>query len=137
MSANVIFLVEDNPDNEALVRPVLQYNNIRNRVALAQGGEGAPKSLFGIRNSAGRNTDRERACNHFPVLHPDFRQSSAFPQSQKPKKEQLCAPGRVFLRFCSIKTNKYALNQDAESGRYCLHISERRTLTAALAHGEH
>ncbi len=41
MSDNVILLVEDNPDNEALILWVLKNNNIFNEVVVAHGGEAA------------------------------------------------------------------------------------------------
>jgi CheY-like chemotaxis protein len=53
---NVILLVEDNPDDEALTLRALQKNNIKNEVVVAHDGVEALDYLFGTGNYAGRDT---------------------------------------------------------------------------------
>ena len=55
MQNNVILLVEDNPDDEALTLRALQKNNIRNDVVVAHDGVEALDYLFGTANHAGRD----------------------------------------------------------------------------------
>src|ERR1700722_6836841 len=57
MNNNVILLVEDNPDDEALTLRALQKNNIRNEVIVAHDGVEALDYLFGTGKYEGRNTD--------------------------------------------------------------------------------
>jgi two-component system, response regulator len=54
---NVILLVEDNPDDEALTLRALKKNNIKNEVVVARDGAEALEFLFGTGKYAGRNTD--------------------------------------------------------------------------------
>ena len=55
MQNNVILLVEDNPDDEALTLRALQKNNIRNDVVVAHDGVEALDYLFGTGSHAGRD----------------------------------------------------------------------------------
>jgi len=55
MPNNVILLVEDNPDDEALTLRALQKNNIRNDVVVAHDGVEALDYLFGTGSHAGRD----------------------------------------------------------------------------------
>lgn len=55
MDENVILLVEDNPDDEALTLRALKKNNIRNEVVVARDGVEALDYLFGTGGHAGRN----------------------------------------------------------------------------------
>lgn len=57
MDNNVILLVEDNPDDEALTLRALQKNNIKNEVIVARDGVEAIDYLFGTGKYEGRNTD--------------------------------------------------------------------------------
>src|ERR1700731_2605755 len=57
MNDNVILLVEDNPDDEALTLRALKKNNIKNEVVIAHDGAEALDYLFGTGKYAGRNTD--------------------------------------------------------------------------------
>lgn len=52
---NVILLVEDNPDDEALTQRALLRNNIRNQVVVARDGAEALDWLFGEGAHAGRD----------------------------------------------------------------------------------
>ena len=55
-SEKVIFLVEDNPDDEALTLRALRRNNILNEVVVARDGVEALDYLFGTGSHAGRDT---------------------------------------------------------------------------------
>jgi CheY-like chemotaxis protein len=57
MEDNVILLVEDNPDDEALTLRALKKNNIKNEVIVAHDGAEALEYLFGTGKFAGRNTE--------------------------------------------------------------------------------
>ncbi|MCF6338186.1 MAG: response regulator [Gammaproteobacteria bacterium] len=57
MSDNVILLVEDNPDDEALTLRALKKNNILNEVIVAHDGEEALEYLFGTGKYEGRDTN--------------------------------------------------------------------------------
>jgi CheY-like chemotaxis protein len=56
MKNNVIMLVEDNPDDEALTVRALKKNKIVNEVVVARDGVEALDYLFGEGMHAGRNT---------------------------------------------------------------------------------
>jgi two-component system response regulator len=56
MTDNVILLVEDNPDDEALTLRALKKNNIRNAVVVARDGAEALDYLFGRGAYEGRET---------------------------------------------------------------------------------
>jgi len=56
MTNNIILLVEDNPDDEALTLRALKKNNIRNAVVVARDGVEALAYLFGTGAYAGRDT---------------------------------------------------------------------------------
>jgi CheY-like chemotaxis protein len=56
MEQQVILLVEDNPDDEALTLRALQRNNITNEVIVARDGAEALDYLFGTGKYAGRDT---------------------------------------------------------------------------------
>jgi two-component system, response regulator len=56
MKSNVIMLVEDNPDDEALTVRALKKNKIVNEVVVARDGVEALDYLFGEGIHAGRNT---------------------------------------------------------------------------------
>jgi len=56
MNNNVILLVEDNPDDEALTVRALKKNKILNEVVVARDGVQALDYLFGEGAHAGRNT---------------------------------------------------------------------------------
>jgi two-component system response regulator len=55
MNDNVILLVEDNPDDEALTLRALKKNNIVNQVIVAHDGAEALEYLFGTGKYSGRN----------------------------------------------------------------------------------
>jgi len=55
MRTNMILLVEDNPDDEALTLRALQKNNILNEVVVARDGVEALDFLFGTGAHAGRD----------------------------------------------------------------------------------
>ncbi len=57
MKTNVIMLVEDNPDDEALTVRALKKNKTVNEVIVARDGVQALDYLFGEGAHAGRNTD--------------------------------------------------------------------------------
>ncbi len=57
MSDNVILLVEDNPDDEALTLRALKKNNILNQVIVARDGAEALDYLFGTGKYAGRDVN--------------------------------------------------------------------------------
>ena len=61
MKTNVIMLVEDNPDDEALTVRALKKNKIVNEVIVARDGVEALDYLFGEGVHAGRNTDGNAA----------------------------------------------------------------------------
>ena len=56
MAERVIFLVEDNPDDEALTLRALHQNNIKNTVIVARDGVEAVDYLLGKGAHAGRDT---------------------------------------------------------------------------------
>ncbi|HLJ15289.1 MAG TPA: response regulator [Bryobacteraceae bacterium] len=55
MGENVILLVEDNPDDEALTLRALKKNNIVNEVVVARDGNEALDYMFGRGHHAGRD----------------------------------------------------------------------------------
>ena len=55
MASNVILLVEDNPDDEALTLRALSKNNIKNQVVVAHDGVEALDYLFGTGAYSGRD----------------------------------------------------------------------------------
>lgn len=57
MTAKVILLIEDNPDDEALTIRALQRSNIANEVVVAHDGVEALDYLFGQGIHEGRDTD--------------------------------------------------------------------------------
>ncbi|MHB1183795.1 MAG: response regulator [Desulfobulbia bacterium] len=58
MRTNMILLVEDNPDDEALTLRALKKNNILNEVVVARDGVEALDFLFGAGAHAGRDLAR-------------------------------------------------------------------------------
>ncbi len=60
--------------------------------------------------------DKGRARNNFRILHLIFSPSLPVLQSQNLKIE------RLFLRFCSIRTNKYELNLSAIFATCFMHV---------------
>jgi len=59
MEQQVILLVEDNPDDEALTVRALRKNNILNEIVVAHDGVEALDYLFGTGLYAGRDTTRQ------------------------------------------------------------------------------
>jgi len=59
MEQQVILLVEDNPDDEALTLRALRKNNIRNEIVVARDGVEALDYLFGTGAHAGRDTAQQ------------------------------------------------------------------------------
>jgi two-component system response regulator len=55
MNSNVILLVEDNPDDEALTLRALKKNNIANQVVVARDGSEALDYMFGTGTQSGRD----------------------------------------------------------------------------------
>jgi len=62
---------------------------------------------------------KEHARNNFPILHLLFSPFWRVLPSQKLK------TGRLFLRFCSVRTHQYRLNPSAIYTRYLMSIPER------------
>src|SRR5271168_79812 len=58
MNENVILLVEDNPDDEALTLRALKKNNIVNQVIVARDGAEALDYLFCTGEYSGRDAER-------------------------------------------------------------------------------
>jgi len=58
MDDNVILLVEDNPDDEALTLRALKKNNIVNQVVVARDGSEALDYLFGRGSHSGRDPNQ-------------------------------------------------------------------------------
>jgi two-component system response regulator len=58
MESEIILLVEDNPDDEALTLRALKQNQIMNEVVVARDGVEAVQYLFGDGIHAGRDTQR-------------------------------------------------------------------------------
>ena len=58
MNDNVILLVEDNPDDEALTLRALKKNNIVNQVVVARDGAEALDYLFGTGKYSGREPNQ-------------------------------------------------------------------------------
>ena len=58
MQKQVILLVEDNPDDEALTLRALKKNNITNEVVVARDGAEALDYFFGTGRFAGRDTSQ-------------------------------------------------------------------------------
>lgn len=58
MNDNVILLVEDNPDDEALTLRALKKNNIVNQVVVARDGVEALDYLFGTGKYSGRDSSQ-------------------------------------------------------------------------------
>lgn len=59
MEKKIIFLVEDNADDEALMLRALKKNNIANEIVIARDGAEALDYLFGAGKYAGRNTNEQ------------------------------------------------------------------------------
>lgn len=59
MAQQVILLVEDNPDDEALTLRALRKNNILNEIVVARDGVEALDYLFGTGTHAGRDTAQQ------------------------------------------------------------------------------
>jgi CheY-like chemotaxis protein len=57
MDNKIIFLVEDNPDDEALTLRALKKNNISNQVIVARDGAEALDYLFGTGQYSGRDAN--------------------------------------------------------------------------------
>jgi two-component system response regulator len=57
MDNKIIFLVEDNPDDEALTLRALKKNNISNEVIVARDGAEALEYLFGTGKYSGRDAN--------------------------------------------------------------------------------
>ena len=58
MQSQVILLVEDNPDDEALTLRAFRKNNITNEVVVARDGEEALDYFFGTGKFAGRDVNQ-------------------------------------------------------------------------------
>ncbi len=70
--------------------------------------------------------DKGRARNNIPILHLIFSPSLPVLQSQNLETE------RLFLHFCSIRTNKYRLNMSARSECYYVHVPNLVTVYEKL-----
>ncbi|SRR6266498_1489837 len=90
--ANMILLVEDNPDDEALTMRALKKNNIKNEVMVARDGVEALDFLFG--------TDDDRTCCC-------LRHTSA--RGEKDVK----APACLMFRFLPAGTESLAVVEEA------------------------
>lgn len=56
MASNIILLIEDNPDDEALTLRAFKKSNLTNEVIIARDGVQALDYLFGTGDHAGRDT---------------------------------------------------------------------------------
>jgi two-component system, response regulator len=59
LTDQVIFLVEDNPDDEELALLALKKNHILNKIVVVRDGEEALNYLFGLGSYTGRNVSQQ------------------------------------------------------------------------------